>query len=101
MHIELFTALKSLNVTDEKAKEVVEAVQDYIAMQISQATQPILNRMDSMQGVLSSKIDAIATVKAQTEADRERRNQLARWVIGTGIAAVAATLGVLKAFGVF
>ena len=66
MHIELFTALKSLNVTDEKAQEVVEAVQDYIAMQISQATQPILNRMDSMQGVLSSKIDAIATVKAQT-----------------------------------
>lgn len=101
MHIELFTALKSLNVTDEKAQEVVEAVQDYIAMQISQATQPILNRMDSMQGVLSSKIDAIATVKAQTEAERERRNQLARWVIGTSIAAVAATLGVLKAFGVF
>jgi hypothetical protein len=101
MHIELFTALKSLNVTDEKAQEVVEAVQDYIAMQISQATQPILNRMDSMQGVLSSKIDAIATVKAQTEAERERRNQLARWVVGTSIAAVAATLGVLKAFGVF
>lgn len=101
MHIELFTALKSLNVTDEKAQEVVEAVQDYIAMQISQATQPILNRMDSMQGVLSSKIDAIATVKAQTEAERERRNQLARWVVGTTIAAVAATLGVLKAFGVF
>ncbi len=101
MHIELFTALKSINVTDEKAQEVVEAVQDYIAMQISQATQPILNRMDSMQGVLSSKIDAIATVKAQTEAERERRNQLARWVVGTTIAAVAATLGVLKAFGVF
>ncbi len=101
MHIALFTALKSLNVTDEKAQEVVDAVQDYIAMQISQATQPILNRMDSMQGVLSSKIDAIATVKAQTEAERERRNQLARWVVGTTIAAVAATLGVLKAFGVF
>lgn len=101
MHIDLFTALKSINVTDEKAQEVVEAVQDYIAMQISQATQPILNRMDSMQGVLSSKIDAIATVKAQTEADRERRNQLARWVVGTTIAAVAATIGVLKAFGVF
>ena len=100
MHIELFTALKSLNIEDEKAKEVVESLQTYIAMQISQATQPILSRMDSMQGVLASKIDAIASVRAQTDAERERRNQLVRWVVGTGIAAVAATLGVLKAFGV-
>ena len=99
MHIELFTALKSLNIDDDKAKEVVESLESYIAMQISQATQPILNRMDSMQGVLSTKIDAIATVKAQTDADRERRNQLVRWVVGTSIAAIAATLGVLKAFG--
>lgn len=101
MHIELFTALKSLGVEDDKAQKVVKAVEDHIAMQISQATQPILARMDSMQSTLSAKIDAYATVKTQTEADRERRNQLIRWVVGTGIAATAATLGVLKAFGVF
>lgn len=100
MHIPLYTALKSIGIEDEKATEVVSAVEGFINMQISQATQPILNRIDSMQGVLSSKIDAIATVKAQTEAERERRNQLVRWVIGTGIATVGATLAVLKAFGV-
>jgi hypothetical protein len=100
MHIDLFVALKSVNVDDKAAKDVVEAFESYLAMQVSQATQPILDRMDSMQAVLLSKIDAIATVKGQLEAERERRNQVVRWVVGTGIAAVAATLGVLKAFGV-
>lgn len=99
MHIDLFLALKSVSVEDKAAKAVVEALESYIAMQISQATQPVLDRMDSMQAVLLSKIDAIATVKGQLEAERERRNQRMRWVVGTSVAAVAATLGVLRAFG--
>lgn len=100
MHIDLFVALKSVSVDDKAAKDVVEAIESYIAMQISQATQLALDRMDSMQAVLLSKIDALITVKGQLEAERERRNQLVRWVVSTSIATAAATLGVLKAFGV-
>ncbi|UXH77293.1 hypothetical protein [Roseateles amylovorans] len=70
-------------------------------MQISQAVQPVIQRMDSLEAVISAKIDALVTVKSQAELERERRHQRMRWVIGTSIGAVGATLGVLKLLGMF
>lgn len=110
MKIELFTALTGVNISEEKAEQVVAALTAFIDMQISQATQPLLQRLDALQGnlssqmksdvqVLTSQIQAIATVKTETEAERKRRSELFRWVIGTGITVCTATLGILKALG--
>jgi tellurite resistance protein len=42
MHIELFTALKSVSVSDDKATEVVEAFEEYVAVKIKEATAELV-----------------------------------------------------------
>jgi len=99
MDIELYTSLVKLNASDEDARKVVQALKQYIAMEIAQATQPLIAKMDSVQGTLSAQIQAIAQVKTQTDAERDRRSQLVRWVIGTVLGSVATTVTVLKIVG--
>lgn len=110
MKIELFTALTGVNISEEKAEKVVAALTEYIEMSISQATQPLLNRIDSLgttlssqmqsnQQALSAELKALSTVKTEAEAERKRRSELFRWVVGTGITVCTATLGILHAIG--
>lgn len=99
MHLALYKALTSINITDDAATAVVLAMEAHIDSRVTQATRPVLDKLDAVQGVLMAKIDAFGQVKTETEQARERRSLLTRWVVGTTIAAVAATLGILKAFG--
>ena len=135
MYLELFKALKSLNIDDQRATDTVQAMNAHIDTRISQATAPLLQKLDSVKSELAAKIDAYALVKnaqaselaakidayAQVknaqdselaakvdayahvknaqDSDRERRSSRLRWVIGTGITAVGATLGALKLVG--
>jgi uncharacterized protein YPO0396 len=106
MKLELYKALRSINIEEAQVNAVIQAMDTHIDNRISQATQPLLSKLDSVQNgltsvqtVLSSKIDAIVQVKTETEKERDRRSQLVRWVIGTALAAVGTTLAVLKAMG--
>lgn len=99
MHLALYKALRSINISDEAATAVVNEMDAHIDSRVTQATRPVLDKLDAVQGVLTAKIDAFGQVKAETEQARERRSLLTRWVVGTTIAAVAATLGILKALG--
>lgn len=56
-------------------------------------------KLDSLQGSLGSKIDAMAQIKSETEKAADVRAQRLRWIAGTAVAAVTATLAVLKAAG--
>ena len=96
--LDLYKALKKVGIEDEDATNLVASIDDHITMRVEQATQPVLNKLDNVQGVLLAQIAAIGQVKTQTDAERDRRAQLVRWVIGTAIAVVPITLAVLKAF---
>lgn len=39
MHVSLYQALKSINISDDRAASVVEAVEEYLAMKISEANK--------------------------------------------------------------
>lgn len=67
MHIKLFRALKAANVSDDAAAEVVEAVEEYIAVKVQEANKTLE-----------------AQLKAQT------------WVIGA-VGAVLAVIGLAPA----
>lgn len=89
MQLDLYAALQSVKIEDDKARAVVDALQEHIAMQISQATQPVLNkleaieaRMEARNDTLSGKIDAM------------------RWFIGAVGVVVGLVVGVaVKVFG--
>ena len=89
---------------------VIQSMEAHIDDRISRVAQPILAkldalqtgtvaRLDGLQSSLGSKIDAMAQVKSETEKAAEFRAVRARWIAGTAIAAVTATLAVLKALG--
>ena len=99
MLLELFKGLKSLNIDDDKATDIVKAMDAHIDNRIAQATQPLLQELRGVKTELGAKIDAYAHIKRENDVERDRRSSLVRWVIGTGIAAVGATLGVLKLLG--
>ena len=54
MHIKLFTALKAVNVTDEKAAEAVEALEEYIAVKIQEATKGLESRLTALTWVIGA-----------------------------------------------
>ncbi|MBR0560532.1 hypothetical protein [Neokomagataea anthophila] len=49
MQIPLFTALQSVNVSDEKATEVVNSLESHLAMKITEANAPLLAKLDAME----------------------------------------------------
>lgn len=60
MQITLFKALKSLNLSDEQATEVVEAVEEYIAVKIKEATSGLEAQLKAQTWVIA----AVGTVLA-------------------------------------
>lgn len=81
MQISLFRALTSINIDDDKAQAVTEAVESYIAMKIAEANAPLLSKLDAM------------------EAKEASRYETMRWMIGllTTVVALAALGGGLIA----
>ena len=117
MQLDIYKALKSINIEEQLVSSVIQSMEAHIDGRISQVAQPILAKLDSVQarfnglqsslqakldGVQSSlgtKIDAMAQIKGETEKASEMRAQRARWVIATAVGAVTATLTILKALG--
>ena len=108
MQIDLYDALTGVNIPTDKAKAVVESLQEHIDMQVSRANEAVLVKLDGVQTTLIAKLDAIVsgridpTEKAvgQLVNDKQLRVQRTRWVVGTiltMIALMSAGAGTLHA----
>ena len=60
MHIALFTALKSVSVSDDKATEVVEAFEEYVAVKIKEATAELVAQQKATNWLIGSLGSVIA-----------------------------------------
>ena len=110
MQIDLYDALTGANIPSDKAKAVVESLQEHIDMQVSRANEAVLAKLDGVQGTLVAKIDALvsgridpiekanaanlnALVSGRIDpvekaigllvSDKQLRVQRTRWVVGT------------------
>ena len=106
MQLDIYKALKSINIEEQLVSSVIQSMEAHIDDRISRVSQPVLAKLDSVQAKLDAvqaslgaKIDAIAQVKSETEKAAELRAQRARWIAGTAVAAAGATLAILKALG--
>lgn len=61
MHIKLFRALKAASVSDDDAAEVVKAIEEYIAVKVSEANKGLESRLTAQTWVLGS-IGAITAI---------------------------------------
>ncbi len=98
MQIDLYDALTNANIDADKAKAVVESLQEHIDMTVSRANEAVLakldgveQRLDGVQTTLLAKLDAIVQGGIspiqrrvdQLEGDKQLRVQRTRWVVGT------------------
>jgi CHASE3 domain sensor protein len=54
VHIQLFKALKSINISDDQATEVVEAFEEYLAVKIKEANAGIEAQLKAQTWVIAS-----------------------------------------------
>ncbi len=54
MHIALFKALKSINLTDDQATEVVKAFEEYLAVKIKEANAGVEAQLKAQTWVIAS-----------------------------------------------
>jgi len=54
MHIKLFRALKAANVSDDAAAEVVEAIEEYIAVKVQEANKGLESKLTAQTWVIGS-----------------------------------------------
>src|SRR3546814_14951437 len=52
MHIKLFRALKAANLSDDAAAEVVEAIEEYIAVKVQEANKGIESKLKAQTWVI-------------------------------------------------
>ena len=50
MQIDLYQTLKSINVSDDQAKLVVSSIEEYIDDMVGDATKPLQEKIDGLQG---------------------------------------------------
>jgi hypothetical protein len=112
MQIDLYDAMTSANIPADKAKAVVESLQEHIEMQVSRANEAVLAKLDGVQGTLVAKLDALVSGRiepidkavGQLVADKQLRVQRTRWVVGTALTMLglmSAGAGTLHALHVF
>lgn len=54
MHIALFKALKSVNLSDDQATEVVEAFEEYLALKIKEANAGLEAQLKAQTWIIGS-----------------------------------------------
>ena len=54
MHIKLFRALKAANVSDDAAAEVVEAIEEYIAVKVQEANKSLEAQLKAQTWVIGA-----------------------------------------------
>ena len=62
MHIALFTSLKSVKVSDEKAADVVNQVEEHIAVKIKEANAALEAQMKGFEAQLKAQTWLIGTL---------------------------------------
>jgi len=62
MHIKLFRALKAANVSDDAAAEVVEAIEEYIAVKVQEANKGLEAQLKAQTWVIGSVGFVIAVI---------------------------------------
>ncbi|MDR2857068.1 MAG: hypothetical protein LBV50_04390 [Novosphingobium sp.] len=86
MHLELYKALRSLRLDSDQATGVVEALEEYLAVKIKEATADLEAQMKGIEARLQSTESGLkAQIKAQT------------WVIGS-VGLLLAVIGLAPAF---
>lgn len=84
MQLPLFKSLQSINIEDDKATEVVEAMEGYIAMKIAEANAPVLAELRNVRSEMKTEVGAL------------------KWMLGT-VGLLLALIGLaptfLRAFG--
>lgn len=60
MHITLFKALKSINLSDDQATEVVEAIEEYLAVKIKEANAGLEAQLKAQTWIIA----AVGTILA-------------------------------------
>jgi len=61
MQLPLFKALKTINIEDEQATEIVDSMEDYIAMKMKEATAPLAARIEGLDAKMDAKLGALDT----------------------------------------
>ena len=57
MHVELFRALTSANVTDDKAEQVVAELEDFIVRKVEDANRELIAKIDGLIAAQTKIID--------------------------------------------
>lgn len=82
MQLDLFKALQSIHIEDDKATDVVQSLEGYVAMKIAEANAPLLAKLDG----LNSRIDG---VNAQISS--------VKWLV-SAVGILIAIIGLAPAF---
>lgn len=59
MQVELFKALRSAKIGNEEAAAVVDELEGHIAMKISEATAPLIEKLESTGSELKSQVTSM------------------------------------------
>ncbi|MET1756474.1 hypothetical protein ABVV53_13605 [Novosphingobium sp. RD2P27] len=62
MHVKLYQALKSVNVSDDAAAEVVDAVEEFLAVKINEATKGLEAKLDATNTRLNAVLFLMGTL---------------------------------------
>jgi proteasome assembly chaperone (PAC2) family protein len=115
IHIDLYSALTSANIDPDKAKAVVESLQEHIDMQVNRANETLIAKLDGVQlsivnvqstliakldAIVSGRIEPIEKSQGQLVNDKQSRVQRVRWVVTTMMGTIIGGAGLLHALHV-
>lgn len=95
MHLPLFKALKTINIDDSRATEVVESLEEHMAMQMQDATRGLEVKFEGMEAKLESTRSGL---EAKMDALRTQMTMVGTMlgVIGLAIAASPIIAALIK-----
>lgn len=79
MQLDLFKALQSIHIEDQKATDVVHSLEEYVAVKISEANAPLLAKLDGLNAQFNAQISAL------------------KWMVGA-VGILIAVIGLAPAF---
>jgi len=98
MQLPLFKSLQSINIEDDKATEVVEAVEGYIAVKIAEANAPLLAELRSVRSEMKSEVGVLRADNGALKAEIGS----VKWMVGA-VGLLLTLIGLaptfFKAFG--
>lgn len=97
MQVTLFRALRSVNIDDETASKVVDAIEEHVDMAVGQANKTLEAKIDAMQ------LNMETTMKSGLDGMKTSIDGIRWWIIGVGSVLVATAIagGVLTSVAAF